>query len=444
MQVVEKRKFPRFQTNLLIREQQKQNFPFDKILDLSAGGLQLRCESQYKVSDGDQYSIVFSGHPSAPPIHATIRVVWVTIIPEQNTMTAGAEFVQISEESKSILSYLACKSRFSQFNLSDTFAFYFINLLRKNALRSPISNVRTLSIPKVLLEKLAPYKKLTNRDDLFYKCCYRAIEETTLPSVPPQIKEQLVEIKFTGFLFSILLDDLLDERREYALIEAASQIPFAKQPLNFESMNSASRDILRSLQTLWSDFYRQLKQAPHFQKLEKLFEYDYLQIINCLKYTSLLHRLPQANNSLAAKTVLPHSTHILINTTVDAMFSPGFEMNALGSIRQLAQIVQHMSHVINWVSSWKRELGNEDFTSGVFAYLLDQRITTVEELLDRNEREYVSRVIEQSDFKEYCFFLMDIARQELESCRNKISVLNMTNYLKGIENLLLMQMTYHF
>lgn len=442
MPIAERRHFGRVPATLPLVQHEEKNFPFAAILDFSAGGVRFRCNPQSDISEGGAYPVTFSLHPSTPLIRATVKIKWTNRIGE--SLVAGGQFTQINQESKSILNYLAVKARYPQINLSEPFLFYFMNLLRKNAIRSTIADVWSLALPEKLLRNTQPFKNLTKRDDIFFQCCYYALQETSLACVPLSLKEQLVQTKFKGFLFSIILDDLLDEQKQFNLVASAIEIPFGHEKKSDKSLRPSEEHILGSLRTLWRQFDAELHQAPQFEKFKELFRHDYEQILSCVKYTSLLHRYPHFNNPYEAQMWLPHTTHILLNTTLDLMFTPNFNNQDLGSLRHFAQIAQYISHIANWISSWKKEFLNGDFTSGIFAYLLQEKLISTEELLDENKQKITQAKIESSDFKEYCYFLLDVTRQELEKQKNKVISLDLSHYLKGIEDLLLMQTSYNF
>lgn len=443
MTVAERRRFNRIQNILPLSYRDNNDFPFNAILDYSAGGLRLKCAKTHTISVGASYEITFSPHPASLPIRATARIVWVATSPNNDVITAGAEFTQISQENKSTLNYLTCKDRLTQLNLSHSFCFYFTNLLRKNSLRSPVASVRHMTLPKNIQDLLEPYRNLSFRNDFFYCCCLRTMEQTTLPCVPIELRTQLLPVKFLGFLFSVLIDDLLDEKKEYALLEAVLKMPFSNHQDAPLHLPHPSQDHFNSLKTLWNSFFSQLQKAPLFTPFEKLLRYDYEQFLNSIKYSLLLHQMPHANNTYEAQTIHPHSIHISILSTIDLMFSPQFEMSNLGLLRHITQVAQYLSHINNWVISWRRELAIDDFTSGVFAYALEQKLITPEELLDKTKHPAIIEKIEHSDYKEYFFLLLDVCRQELELIKNKMPALDLTQYIKGIENLFLMQTTYN-
>lgn len=59
-----------------------------------------------------------------------------------------------------------------------------------------------------------------------------------------------------------------------------------------------------------------------------------------------------------------------------------------------------MARIGNWLSTWKRELRERDFTSGVFAYIVSNRLVSPNQLPEMDEAEIVS-IIEETHPDEY-------------------------------------------
>ncbi len=440
LQDVEKRQSRRFSTNLTLS---KQTNPFLSILDISSGGLKLTGRLGEEMRPRQIFHLDFSLTSAFPNIHAAVEIVWVTQDLKKQRIFVGAKFTDISPYHKSALLYYGCQKHHSKYNLSHDFTFHFFNLLKRNSLRSSISDVHQLSIPENLKKQLSPYSDLTIRNEFFFNCCYKAMRETTLQCVDLNLRKEVIETKFHAFLFSVILDDLLDQGKEYALLEAVLKIPFAEQEPNTAQLSPHSKDLFNKLKSLWIHFYKRLQNAPRFKQFHDIFKLDYLQFIQSIHYASILHHMPQMNNLYEAQTLHPHSIHVSIHSTIDLMYSTLFDLTDLPPLRHITLVGQYMSHITNWITSWERELFIDDFTSGVYAYAIDQQLISFEQLLDKSRKQEVVQRIKNSSYREYFFLLLDGCREELERCQKNIKSVDVAQYIKGIENLFLMQITYN-
>lgn len=74
------------------------------------------------------------------------------------------------------------------------------------------------------------------------------------------------------------------------------------------------------------------------------------------------------------------NTMLFVYADIDLLHSPTFETGELSSLRRLLWNAQRMARIGNWITTWERELAEEDFSSGVVVSALEGRIVTEQEL----------------------------------------------------------------
>jgi hypothetical protein len=78
--------------------------------------------------------------------------------------------------------------------------------------------------------------------------------------------------------------------------------------------------------------------------------------------------------------------------TLDLMCAPRFPLEDVGTLREAAYHAQCMGRIGNLLSTWRRELANRDFTSGVFARAIMEGDLTLDELQHGELAELEARI----------------------------------------------------
>lgn len=65
---------------------------------------------------------------------------------------------------------------------------------------------------------------------------------------------------------------------------------------------------------------------------------------------------------------------------IDMMIATPLNTTDIALVREVHWDAQQMARIGNWVSTWKREVHEEDFSSGVVARALHENVTSIEQL----------------------------------------------------------------
>ena len=120
---------------------------------------------------------------------------------------------------------------------------------------------------------------------------------------------------------------------------------------------------------------------------------------------------------------------------IDLMASPGFNKKDLPHIRKAFWHAQQMARIGNWLSTWKREVGEQDFCSGVFAYAFEKQIIDSDEIKKLNDEEIIEK-IENSDMKKHFLGIWMENYRKLASLKDSVQSVNMESYLVGLQNVI--------
>jgi hypothetical protein len=120
---------------------------------------------------------------------------------------------------------------------------------------------------------------------------------------------------------------------------------------------------------------------------------------------------------------------------MDLMCSPKFDRLELALLREIVWNAQCMGRIGNLVTTWQREIGENDFTSGVFARAISCGDLAVSDLSSGN-RTYIESVIQRQQHEEYFLRRWQSYRRDILSLRTRCRSFNATELVAGLQRLI--------
>jgi len=298
-----------------------------------------------------------------------------------------------------------------------------------------VERIKKVKLPPKLEKCVEEYEKVGDRDRFLWKGLYAFAPYGSLPGVMDEYWQSVLETKIISMIFVTLADDLVDKHRNKKLFNEISGIPFntdfkidKKLPLN-------QQGYLENAWRIWNVLEKEIKKYPHYEEFEELLKFDYQQVLNSLKFGYLLNKNLYLLNYSECKTYLPYNMQVFVNCDFDIMCLSGFDIKELGVLREIISRSQIMARIANCLSTWERELEENDFSSFVFVYAVKNGIVNTRELKKRNKDE-IRRKIKLSDCQEYLLDEWNKSYDEIRNLTKKIKSVNISQYLKGSETIL--------
>jgi 1-deoxy-D-xylulose-5-phosphate synthase len=236
--------------------------------------------------------------------------------------------------------------------------------------RERISSIRDQELPAELQYWAGEYEKVgyAHRDRFLWKWCLEAIRLTSLPCVDATLHDANCVTKVLGVMLDVLLDDIADRSGPVRYLEKLLAIPYAESLPDFAEYSEQERAYAAMTCRVWDAIMTRAGTYPRHEEFAELLRFDYLQVLNAMRYSHLLNRNPELVNMVEHNLYLPHNMHMMVSGTLDLMCSSEFDPREIGRVREAVWNAQCMGRIGNWVTTWERELRDRDFTSGVFAY----------------------------------------------------------------------------
>lgn len=301
--------------------------------------------------------------------------------------------------------------------------------------KNEVEKTRKTKLPKELQKYLNEYKKVGGkRDEFAWKILFNLRQKSNYLLIAKDYGNILKKVQFLITVFIVLVDDVADQNGNNVLLNELLKIPSLKDCVKYNKLKHKEKLYLHFSINIWDEITSLVKKFPRHKELKKIFEYDINQMLNAMKYDYIINK----NNYLINKTEYwlysPHSMQFVMTPSVDLMCSLNFNVKELGILREIFWKAQKMAKIGNWISTWRREVVSRDFSSGVFAYAVNQKNISVEYFKKDNYN--ISEKIKKSKIESVLFKDWENYYWEIFNFKKKIKSLNVQVFLIFLENLL--------
>jgi len=298
-------------------------------------------------------------------------------------------------------------------------------------------DLRNVKIPTRLRDFIHEYSKVGSRKEFIWKWSYKVVEEITLSSVSVKL-EDLYCAKVLLIMLVVLLDDSVDEKKDEELFHALSNsmsdpiVPKISR-VEVSLLKGKRKQYFNIALKILTSLINEFKEYPSFDKYIELFRFDFMQMVNSMRYANLVSREPFLMNTKEYFEYFAGNMQGKLSGTVDLMASKKIDESELGSIRTILCHSQVMARIGNWLSTWRRELKDCDYSSVIFPLSVEKGFFNIENIkkgnLDLSDQQ-------QAEIKEQLLSIWRSHYDEISSFRKKIHSIDVRKFQRGLENLL--------
>jgi hypothetical protein len=131
---------------------------------------------------------------------------------------------------------------------------------------------------------------------------------------------------------------------------------------------------------------------------------------------------------------------MMIGATIDLIFSSNFDKQDLGNLRNIIWHTQKMGRIGNLINTWEKEINNDtDFTSGIFAYALNNGFITISDLKTKDKNKTINK-IKRSGAEKYFFQEWENSYHQANLYNKKLKKINLNIFLVGSKKFLAMHL----
>jgi transketolase C-terminal domain/subunit len=277
---------------------------------------------------------------------------------------------------------------------------------------------------------IAEYSNVGARDVYLWRWCLHGLNLTTLPSVTTELCASACDTKLLSIILCVLLDDIADQPGGGALMDALLEMASCGVSPSWSKLSDAEQNHGRIAQAVWQEYWDRVANYPCYSEFEPVLRYDLLQFLNTMRYSHLVNGRPYLLNMVEHDVYTPHNMMMVSFATVDLMCSPTFRQADVGALRECMWHAQSMGRIGNLLSTWKRELADRDFTSGVFARALASGDVSPE-ALEHADPQRLESVIRSGDHEAYFLFQWFEHRRRCHAAARRVGSCDLGPVLQG-------------
>ena len=233
------------------------------------------------------------------------------------------------------------------------------------AMEQEIAGVLDIRLSDALLPWVDGYAKVGHRNSFLWNWCRRGVEVTMLTCVDPSLCDVVCDTRMLGIMLDVLLDDIADHLKDLAFLEQLLNVMETGVRPTEDAFAPHQRAYASFTMDVWEEIQRRVRCFPRYAEFAELLRFDYRQLFNVMRYSRLLNEYPEMFNLVEHDLYTPHNMHMMISATMDLMCSPAFDRSELAMLREVVWRAQCHGRIGNLVTTWQREIGEDDFTSGV-------------------------------------------------------------------------------
>jgi hypothetical protein len=302
-------------------------------------------------------------------------------------------------------------------------------------IENEIASVLALKLSRPLAGWVAGYAQVGHRDPFLWTWARRGVEITRLTCVEGSLEDEVGDTKVLGVMLDVMLDDVADHQKDLAFLEHLLHLLETGGQEVSKTLLPHQRAYARFTIDIWSEIQRRIRAFPRHAEFAELLQFDYRQLFNVMRFSRLMDEYPEMFNLVEHDLYLPHNMHMMVSATMDMMCSPRFDRTEMGIVREAVWRGQCMGRIGNMTTTWQREIGEDDFTSGVFARALGCGDLKISDLWSGN-REYIESVIRGRKHEEHFLERWQIYRREILALASRCRSVNLNSLVDGLQRLI--------
>ncbi len=308
-------------------------------------------------------------------------------------------------------------------------------LAKKLTNPSLMGNISKITLPEILNDFIETYQNIGGeRDTFLWKWVYENLHYYTLSSVTESERQNIITLKTLLTIFVAIFDDMADVDKDVQTIYELQKVPHHVEQVDMDRISEKNRRLFALSLDIWRYFIGAIREYPNFFYFEDMLFFDVKQMINSFLYFCIVNENPSLMSYSESANYGYHNMMMVIYCDIDLMASEGIKNEEVPLLREIFWRGQKMGRIGNWLTTWKREIKDDDFSSGIFAYqIVTHELSPPSTFQQKNEFE---QSINNSQTEEYFFAEWQRYFDEIKTLGQSVQSIDVDAYLLALENLL--------
>ena len=310
--------------------------------------------------------------------------------------------------------------------------------LTPEKIEAEIEEIKKIKLPPELQKWVKEYEKVGERDEFLWNWTHKISEIITFSFVAKKYLKSLRNTKFLTSMLVVLLDDVTDRIKDKELLNECLKIPFNQAYINYDQLDQREKNYIGLSIKLWKEIKSTIKKYPRFKEFKDIVEYDIGQVLNAMEYAYLINKNPNLINKREYWLYLTHGMQAMVYSTFDLMCSK-FNIKEVALFRRIVWEAQEMARLGNCLSTWEREIKENDFASGIIAYAVEGKTINPSDLKNNNKTEIFTKV-KNSNIETNFLKRWENKYYRIKRIGKETKDLDVERFLSGLEDLLTLEL----
>lgn len=298
-----------------------------------------------------------------------------------------------------------------------------------------MEEIARTALPEILNDFIETYEHLGGQRDAFlWKWVYENLHYYTLSSVSPSERENIITLKTLLTIFVAIFDDIADVDRDVQTIYEMQKLPHHIELIDMNMISEKNKQLFALSLDIWRYFIAAIREYPNFFYFEDMLFFDVKQMINSFLYFTIVNQNLSLMSYSESATYGYHNMMMIIYCDIDLMASENIINEEVPILREIFWRGQKMGRIGNWLTTWERELKDDDYSSGIFAYQLVKR--ELPETGPLQPKSEIIKAINNSHAQEHFYAEWQQYYDEIKHLGESVQSIDVDAYLLALENLL--------
>lgn len=244
----------------------------------------------------------------------------------------------------------------------------------------PLGAVRQQELPQSVIPLIDTYDDIVgDRDRFLWRWLYHLFPSVRLSCVDTDRGQRVRTAKLVATMFATVADDVAEQHGDRATFHELAAIPFDHRRPD-PDRSGVDGDVVRFLTDLWEQFSVIYGDSPRAEEFAELLQFDLEQALQAIEYSYLANEHPTLVSERELWRYDTHNMLIFVYADIDLANASSFDAGELSLLRRVIDRTQRMARIGNWLSTWKRELAEGDYCSGVVVHALENDVVSLDQI----------------------------------------------------------------
>ncbi len=267
-----------------------------------------------------------------------------------------------------------------------------------------------------------------HRTDYLWKWVQAGFEITSLKNPPNTLSHSL---KCRSFIIVVLIDDICDVAQNENDFEKCVAILDGVTP-------DKGCDLYRLIYDVWHSVQHDIKKTPNYSSLKHELDDGYKRLIESFRYGLSISNCQTVDWDTYIE-ITQDASHVYLAGLMDLLYIPNLSISQISQFKTVFLQTQKMAQIGNWITTWKREIKQRDFSSGVIVYALENNWIN-RDALENMDSETLIRHIKQCPSEQYLLDMWQKTRMDVVQLSNQIKSPLLDGYVDSFSVIASMQL----